>query len=268
MPASHEILDDFLAEASHLRGVLTTLTDPQWDLPTLAEPWSVRDQVAHLAFVFNLAAAAAQDERKFAAMVAPAAEVGFDTAVNRALALYNGGTPAQVIDRFDAAVADVEAALRARTPDEVVPWLVNPLPARVLTAAGLVELFAHGQDICDAVGVQPVRNDTVRHLVPFIHRTIPFGYQARNLDPPRGDFLFAVSLPSGAVVQAGTTGATNIVCGDAVDLVLLATRRRHLDDLELHGIGPEAWEYLDVAQAYRGPAGAGRPPLFERARTA
>ncbi|WP_407319787.1 maleylpyruvate isomerase family mycothiol-dependent enzyme [Isoptericola halotolerans] len=268
MTSTHEILDDFLLESATLRDLVAPLDDDQWELITPAEPWRVRDQVAHLAFVFNLAAAAASDADRFAEMTAPAAEVGFDTAVNHALALFNGGTPADVLGRFDAAVGDVERALRSRRPDEVVPWLVNPLPTAVLTAAGMLELFAHGQDVADTVGAEIVRTDRVRHLVPFIHRTIPFGYQAREIDPPRSDFRFAVSLPSGETIDVGDPHAPNIVCGEAVDLALLASRRRHPEDLVLHAIGPEAWGYLDVAQAYRGPAGTGREALGRRAEIA
>ncbi|MDO8145916.1 MULTISPECIES: maleylpyruvate isomerase family mycothiol-dependent enzyme [unclassified Isoptericola] len=267
MTTTTEILDDFLLEAADLRGLLASLDDDQWELVTPAEPWRVRDQVAHLTFVFTLAAAAASDTERFAAMTAPAADVGFDAAVNHALDLFNAGTPAEVLGRFDTAVDDVERALRSRGPDDVVPWLVNPLPAAVLTAAGMLELFAHGQDVADAVGVGIVRTDRVRHLVPFIHRTIAFGYQARDLDVPQGSFRFAVSLPSGAAVEAGDEYAPNIVCGEAVDLALLASRRRHPDDLVLHAIGPDAWTYLDVAQAYRGPAGTGREPLAAGAAT-
>lgn len=268
MTSTHAVLDDFILEAAELRTLLISLDDAQWDLPTEAEPWRVRDQVAHLAFVFTLAAAAASDAQKFADMTAPAAEVGFDAAVNGALAAFNTGTPGQVLTRFDKAVGSVETALRARNPEDEVPWLVNPLPAVVLTTAGMLELFAHGQDIADAVGVDIVRTDRVRHLVPFIHRTIPFGYQANSITPPNGDFHFAVGLPSGKTVEAGKRGATNIVCGEAVDLVLLASRRRHLDDLALHGMGPDALSYLEVAQAYRGPAGPGRQPRVQQTQIA
>jgi uncharacterized protein (TIGR03084 family) len=264
MTANPEVLDDFLLEAAAFRGLVASLDASAWEQVTPAEPWRVRDQVAHLAFVFTLAATAASDADRFAAMTAPAAEVGFDAAVNHALGMFNTGSPDEVLARFDAAVDQAGRALGSRSPDDVVPWLVNPLPVSVLTAAGMLELFAHGQDVADAVGREVVRTDRVRHLVPFIHRTLAFGYQARGLEEPRGSFRFAVSLPSGGTVEAGDFGATNIVCGEAVDLALLASRRRHPDDLVLHAIGPEAWSYLEVAQAYRGPAGTGRQPLKPR----
>lgn len=255
------VLGAFEADAGALRAILADLTAPQWDLPTPAEGWSVRDQVAHLAFVFDLAATAATDVAAFQQKTSLAAEIGFEAAVNRALAWYNQGSGADVLGRWDTHVARAGAALAEVDPDRPVPWLVRPLPPAVLLMAGLTELFAHGQDIADAVGHDLPRTDRVAFLVPFVHHTRAFGYEARDLTPPEDDIRFSVTLPSGRVLDIGPAQAEQVVTGDAVDLCLLATRRRHRDDLRLHAHGSVADGWLDVAQAYRGPAGPGRRPM-------
>ena len=56
----------------------------------------------------------------------------------------------------------------------------------------------------------------------------------------------------------GPPDATNRVKGQALDFCLLVSRRRHPDDLDVAGYGADAERWLDIAQAYRGPAGAGR----------
>ena len=66
--------------------------------------------------------------------------------------------------------------------------------------------------------------------------------------------------PSPARVRLGQPGAAVGVSGPALDLCLLVTRRRHRNDLALEATGPVADEWLDIAQAYAGPAGAGRRP--------
>jgi enediyne biosynthesis protein E11 len=261
MSTLHSVLEGFTAEAASFRDLAASASEQDWERLTPAEPWTVRDQVSHVTFVFSLAAAAASDRERFAAMTAQIGAGGFDAAVNSALALYNQGTKEDILAHFDRELSSVTEALRNQDPDGVVPWLVNPLPPHVLTAAGMIELFAHGQDVADALGVQIERTDRVSALIPFIHRTLSFGYEARGLSAPSGDFRFAVALPSGELVQVGPDDAPNFVCGTAVDLALLATRRRHRDDLALHAMGPDADGYLDVAQAYRGPAGPGRQPL-------
>ena len=44
------ICDDLLAETADLLAILDTRTDAEWNAPTPAVGWSVRDQVSHLAF--------------------------------------------------------------------------------------------------------------------------------------------------------------------------------------------------------------------------
>lgn len=263
MSQLHAVLDSFAAEGASFRALVASLPTSTWDAPTPAEPWTVRDQVSHVTFVFSLAAAAAADPERFEALTATIGEGGFDAAVNAALPLYNQGTPADILAHYDRHLGAVTKALRGHDPDGLVPWLVKPLPPHVLATAGMVEMFAHGQDIADAAGVNIERTDRVGVLVPFIHRTIDFGYHAAGVPAPAGDFRMVVSLPSGGLTDVGPAEAPNLVCGSAVDLALLATRRRHRDDLALHATGPDAPGYLNLAQAYRGPAGPGRSPASE-----
>nr|WP_234367336.1 MULTISPECIES: hypothetical protein [Streptomyces] len=45
-----------------------------------------------------------------------------------------------------------------------VPWLVDPLPPAVLACAGIMELFGHGQDIAESLGMRKPATDRLRHL--------------------------------------------------------------------------------------------------------
>lgn len=251
------VLDAFEAEAAAFRERVATLAAEDWELATPATPWSIRDQVAHISFVFGLAATAASDAEAFAELTAPVAEVGFQNAVDAGLKMYNGGTADDVLALWDSELTRVVSALRDKDLDEVVPWLVNPLPVSVLTTAGMLELFAHGQDIADALGEVPQRNDSVAYLVHFIHRTRDFGYLAHDLDPVQEPFRFDVTLPSGAQLEVGDPKAADVITGDAVELCLVASRRRHHLDTSLKAVGRHAPKWLPIAQAYRGPSGAG-----------
>jgi hypothetical protein len=56
------------------------------------------------------------------------------------------------------------------------------------------------------------------------------------------------------------------VAGPARDFCLVVVQRRHLDDTDLGYSGPHAREWLLIAQAFAGQAGAGRQPgQFSRA---
>ncbi len=142
----------------------------------------------------------------------------------------------------------------------MVPWLARPLPAGILASAGIMELFAHGQDIADTMAAPVEHTDRIWHLVAFAVRTWDFGYIARGLQAPAGEFRFELVSPSGELWQFGPDDAGQRVTGPAVDFCLLTTRRRHRDDLALTAIGAEADQWLDIAQAYRGSPGQGRRP--------
>lgn len=260
MPVAEQtVIDDLTAESLQIDELVGGLADDEWALPTPAPGWTIADQVAHLAFIFRLAGTAASDPEAFTAMTA-AAKNDFDGAVNAALAGYRSLRPVGLVARWQAERDAAIKALAAVPAGQVVPWLVNPLPPGILACAGIMELFAHGQDIADALGVGVERTDRIGHLVGFAVLTRDFGYQARGLAPPEDQFRFELTAPSGAIWEFGPADADQRVIGPAVDFCLLVTRRRHRADLAVTAAGEKADAWLDLAQAYRGPAGAGRTP--------
>ena len=70
----------------------------------------------------------------------------------------------------------------------------------------------------------------------------------------------ALTAPDGEVWAWGPPDAEDRVTGDAVELCLVATQRRHPSDTSLVAVGPVATEWLTIAQAFAGPPGVGRAP--------
>ncbi|MGW5555905.1 TIGR03084 family metal-binding protein [Micromonospora sp. NPDC003944] len=259
MPEAQDVITDLVRDGDEVDRMLTSLTDEQWRLATPAPGWTVAHQVAHLAATFRMAATAAAEPDRFIAMMQQLSG-GFDANVAGAMAPYLAAEPQELLALWRRERAAAEQALAAVPAGQPVPWLVRPLPAPVLAAAGMMELFGHGQDIADALGLRPERTDRIGHLVGFAVRTWDFGYLSRGLTPPEQEFRFELVAPSGQLWQFGPTDATDLVSGPAEDFCLLVTRRRHRDDLRVRATGEQAEYWLDIAQAYRGPAGPGRMP--------
>lgn len=247
------------ADGAEVDRLVSDLDPAQWSRPTPAPGWTIGHQIAHLAAVFRLAGMAASDPDGFTALTARLGP-DFSANVEAAMAGYLAEPPAVLLERWRAERAGAERALGALPPDQLVPWLVRPLPAAVLACAGMMELFGHGQDVADALGVTRTPTDRLGYLVGFAVRTWDFGYQARGLDTPDVQFRFEITAPSGARWEFGPADSGERICGPAVDFCLLVTRRRHRDDLALTASGSLADEWLTIAQAYRGPAGPGRRP--------
>lgn len=254
-----KVISDLVAEGHQVDQMISCLSPGQWQLQTPAPGWTIAHQVAHLASIFGLATMAVANPVGFKNLTEQLSD-DFDANVAVALSGYLADPPDVLLARWRGERAAAEQALAAFPPDEVVPWLVRPLPPAVLAAAGMMELFGHGQDIADTLGVEPKRTDRIGRLVEFAVRTWDFGYLARGLTPPEIAFRYELTAPSGAVWEYGPADAEQRISGPAVDFCLLATRRRHRDDLALTAVGPDADHWLDIAQAYRGSPGAGRTP--------
>lgn len=247
------------AEGDEIDGLVAGLDASQWALPTPAEGWTIAHQVAHLAATFKLAGLAAAQPEAFKSLLSQLSD-DFSANVERGLAEYLADPPETLLSRWRAERAAAEKAIAAVPAGQLVPWLVRPLPAPVLAAAGYMELFAHGQDISDALRVRRERTDRIRYLVEFAVRVWDFGYLARGLNAPDVEFRYELTAPSGERWEYGPADSTQRIAGPAVDFCLLVTRRRHHADLSLVATGDEATRWLDIAQAYRGPAGPGRSP--------
>ncbi|MFV2194654.1 TIGR03084 family metal-binding protein [Nocardiopsis sp. LOL_012] len=253
------VIADLRAESEVIDSLVEGLAPADWARETPAEGWTIAHQVAHLCFVYRLAGTAASDAAAFERMTAQAAD-DFDGAVNAVLDTYPLDDPEALLARWRAERDFAAEALAAAPADQPLPWLVRPIPPGILACAGMMEALAHGQDIADALGTTVERTDRIGNVVGFSVMVWEFGYQSRGLTPPDTEFRFELTSPSGHKWEFGPDGAEQRITGDAADFCLLVTRRRHRDDLDLTAEGADADHWLDIAQAYRGPAGEGRKP--------
>lgn len=254
-----DVYSALAADGDDLDRLVSGLDEESWNQPTPAAGWTIAHQIAHVSFIAHLGGLAALDAAAFEIEAAPA-RVDFQGSVDAALAEYLAEGREGVMARWRAERAAGVKALSSVPAGQMVPWLVNPLPPFILAAAGIMELFGHGQDVADSLGVPRERTDRIRYLTDFGVRTVAFGYLARGLTPTSEEFRFELTGPSGALWEFGPAEAENRVTGSAWDFCLLITRRRHRDDLDLVATGAEADKWLDIAQCYRGPAGEGRKP--------
>jgi uncharacterized protein (TIGR03084 family) len=259
MTEPQAVISALKADGTDLANLLSGIDEAGWAAPTPAPGWTVAHQVAHLAATFQRAGLAAADPAAFREVMEHAIP-DLEQEVAAVMRPYLELPREELLVRWHEELIASADALAAVPAGEEVPWLVNPLPPAVLASGGMMELFAHGQDVADALGARIERTDRIAHLVGFVVHTRPFGYLARGEAPPADDFRFEVTAPSGALWTFGPPDAAQRIEGPALDLCLLAARRRHHADLSLVATGKHAEHWLEIAQAYRGPAGAGRGP--------
>ncbi|MFD7641919.1 TIGR03084 family metal-binding protein [Kitasatospora sp. NPDC059795] len=254
MTAMQDVCVDLAAEGSELARLVAGLSPGQWSEPTPAAGWTVRHQVAHLALVARLIDLAVREPAAFTAETAPVRD-DLDAGLTTLLAAHLAEPVPELLRHWAEWRAAAEKGLAATPRREEVPWLVGPLPASVLAAGGLMELFAHGQDIRDALGVPVDLTDRIGHIAYLGTRTRDLAYRVRGLEPPAEPFRFELTGPSGVAWAFGPEDAEQRISGPAADFCLLVTRRRHRDDLALTAVGAVADHWLGIAQTYAGRPG-------------
>lgn len=262
MPTMEEFCRDLEAEHADLDALVAPLDDKAWDTPTPAEPWSIRDQISHLTYFDERAVLASTDPDAFrtwrdeamTSELVPAEGDPADVALGRALA------PAQLLERWRRGRRDLLAAMRGLDPKKRVPWFGPDMSVLSKATARLMETWAHGQDVADALGASRTPTDRLRHVCHIGVSAIPYAFAAQKLEPPAEPIRVEVRAPSGDTWTWGPEDAANVVRGSALGLALVVTQRRHRVDTDLEAKGSVAELWLSIAQAFAGPPGAGRKP--------
>jgi uncharacterized protein (TIGR03084 family) len=257
-PGMAELAADLAAEHDDVVTLTVGLEAAGWDTPTPAEGWSVRDHVTHLAWFDAATVTAVTDAGAFAAVrAAAAADVdGFVERVRTEESSRSGPDAARWWADERRRLVDV---VRDLPPDRRVPWFGPDMSLASKVTARIMETWAHGQDVADALGGSRPATDRLRHVAHIGVRARPYSYAVRGRELP-AEVRVELTAPSGATWAWGPADAPDRVTGDALDFCLVVTRRRHVDDTGLVTTAGPAREWMEMAQAFAGPPGPGRRP--------
>ena len=142
-----------------------------WPTPTPAAGWTVRDQVSHLAYFDETATLRATDPERFRR---EAAEL---LAARRRLPRPGRRRAPRtcrrraVRDWFTRARAEYVATFSALDPSTRLPWYGPDMSAASSVTARIMETWAHGQDVADALGVTRTPTARLRHVAHLGVRT-------------------------------------------------------------------------------------------------
>lgn len=257
--ALDEIVSDLEAEQAALGSVLDALSAADWDTPTHAPGWSVRDQVSHLAFFDEAASRAMTDGEAFSAEVRAALD-GASDLEGAYLARGRGMAPSGVRDWWRTASSGLIDSARTLDPKVRLPWYGPDMSPASFITARLMETWSHGLDIVDVVEGDRPDTDRLRHVAFLGVRTRAYSYIGRGLQPPETPVKVELTSPSGEKWVLGDIDAADVIRGTATDFCRVVTQRRHVADTDLDVTGPAAEEWIAIAQAFAGPPGQGRRP--------
>lgn len=243
---------DGLAE---LGADLERLIDPAGlDRPSAAPGWTIAHQVAHLEWTDRWSLLALSDPDAFTVRSAalPADPV---TAIEEGAAAGARLPGPVLLDRWRTGRSALLAALHAAPAEVRVPWFGPPMRPSTLARARLMETFAHGSDVTDALGAPLPEGEWLRHVCHLGVQTRDHAFRQHGIPVPGSAFRIELRSPAGALWEWGPSRAEDGVRGAALDFALLVTRRRRPGDLTLTWWGDRAWQWRGIAQAFAGPPG-------------
>jgi uncharacterized protein (TIGR03084 family) len=244
LAAEHDDLDSLLSG------------DVDWSMDSPAPGWQIRDQISHLWFFDQRALMALNDPVAFANdMRWLMANGGTDASIVPGRSLE----PIELLQRWRDDRRQLLDAAATIDPSARVPWYGPEMAARSFITARLMETWAHGQDVADALGVERRPTVRLRHVAHIGVRARPFSYAVNGLAMPAVDIAVRLTGPDGERWEWGESD-TDIVSGPALDFCLVVTQRRHRADTDLDTQGDAAVEWMSIAQAFAGVTGAGRRP--------
>ena len=214
------IVDDYVAEAKRLEGILGLLTTAQWLTQSGADGWSIADVVLHLALSDESVVASAGGASPRAGRALSEGATADEWAARAVDSARD--TPARVVTRWRRARDGAVEALRAADPQAPLQWVGGPVKPGTLATTRLAEYWAHGLDITGPLGIDFPDTSRLRHIAWLAHRTLPYAFSRAGEEPAA--VRCSLTAPDGVTTwtfgpddaESGISGPAGAFCRVAV----------------------------------------------------
>ena len=240
-------LPDLVTEGDELDALVSAEAD--WSRATPAVGWTIAHQIAHLATADANVLIAIRTPDAFDVVLKHAEAAGGQAADLDAAA--GAAQPRSVLlEQWRAGRTEVAAALRDIALDHGFPWYGSELTARLMVPLRLMETWAHGQDVFDALGVPRRPTGRLRHIASLGVVGRELSFYAAQLPTPAEPFRVELTGPDHQTWAWGPEDARQRVQGSALDFCLRVTQRRPRAETDLTAIGADARKWLDIARVF------------------
>ncbi len=253
-----EICNDLRLECQALDDIVADLDEKSWSLKTSFYDWTIKDEIAHLAYFDYFARLSATDKETFEKeMLVLAADI--ENLFKNTMEPGRSKSNKELLKWWRSERNQMLEAYEKLDPKTRLPWHI-PMSARSSATARLMETWAHGQDIVDTLGVSRSVGDRIRHIAHLGVSTFAWSFSCRGLEVPNELVRVDLESPSGKVWNWGPKSSENKIKGKAEDFCLVVTQRRHYGDTNLVVKGDVAKQWMEIAQVFAGPPAEGPKP--------
>jgi uncharacterized protein (TIGR03084 family) len=252
-----EILSDLVAEQQSLDQFLQRIHERDWKLRTPAPGWTIHDTVSHLAHTETFAARCIAEGQ---GAIDAASIYDLDDWNERGVAMGRGKRYQEVIEWWRNGRASVVDALSRMETSERVPWVVKSASAKSFATLRLMETWAHGLDVKQAMDGRLVIGEEeedpfadtarLRHVAWLAHRLMPWAFTEAGEVYPRHGVRVELMGPRYARWVYGPEDTDQVIKGLAGEFCRVAVHRMRVTDTNLKAVGDTAETALRVLRAY------------------
>lgn len=240
-----EILSDLVAEQQFLDQSLQRIPIKHWDRPTPSGKWTVRDTISHLADFAEVAADALVNGDRVKEWQTAS---DLDALRQRAVARGRDMRPQDVIEWWRGGRAKVVEPLSHMSDEDRVEWIQGTMSAKTFATFRLMETWAHGLDIYQALDIEVEDTARIRHVCWLGWKTLPYAFKEAGLD--YAPIRVEVIGPGYAKWIYGPDDTEELIKGSASEWARIVVRRTNPKKARLKVNGETAQHALEVAQAY------------------
>jgi uncharacterized protein (TIGR03084 family) len=248
MPGLDEVLAELRAEDDALIEVLSQVSTEQWDAPSPAQGWTIRDQVSHLADTNDICIDTIKGGPRSlneAAKAFSSPEEFTESGCIKGRAM----STAEVLEWFRSSARAQQEALAACEPKQRIPWGLG-MSGTMMVTARLMEHWAHGTDIRRGLGLEPLVTPRLRSIAFLTLKAVPYALAYAQVAQPAGT-LRAELTYDGETWNLGPDDADNVITGDALEFCTLGIRRMTRSETQtLKAHGPLAEAAIDNLRAF------------------
>lgn len=246
-------IDDFRTEVAELAKILAPLDEATWETVTQFKEYTINDLVRHLHQGDVMALTSAERPEEFQAMLAERRKRPNVTGRQRARDQFGHLAGARLLEAWTGTAARLADRLASLGPDARLKWAGPDMGVRMFVTARQMEVWAHGHDVYDVLGIDRAPTDRLENIAVIGLRTFGWTYVNRGLPVPPHVPHVKLAAPSGAVWQWNEGSAGGSVTGSALEFCQVVTQVRNVADTALTVTGETARNWMSIAQCFAGP---------------
>ena len=245
---------DLIDEMEEFHTFLTTLSEEDWNTPTLFMDWTPWDVVAHLHYFDLVSMAALEGEEHFATTRKELMNSVVSGRTNAEIARERFGdmNAAELLAAWRRDCIDMATQLGESEPKRRLPWFGPDMGVRMFTTARFMETWSHSQEVYDLKGVKRTYNDRIKNVAAIGVRTFGWTFINRKMEIPGEPPYVRITAPSGEIWEWNDPSDDEYVRGDAAEFCHVITQGRNIADTNLEVGGDVATQWMAIAQCFAG----------------